>query len=164
MRQNNLYLYAMQKRFLLILFLQSLALSVFSQSLYPTNYFRSPLDSTLNLVGNFGEIRPNHLHAGFDIRTNGHEGMRVYAAADGYVSRIKISPYGYGKALYITHPNGFTTAYGHLKSFNTDIQSLTKKTQNSKESFEIDTLLSPTCIARKSNQITLFNRKHSGRQ
>src|SRR6187431_2398437 len=82
---------------------------LFAQNQYPKDYFRSPLDIPLQLSGNFGELRPNHIHSGFDFKTQKKEGFNVYAAADGYVSRIKISESGYGKAIYITHPNGFTT-------------------------------------------------------
>lgn len=118
-----------------------LNLNILAQTAYPTDYFRSPIDSTLTLAGNFGEIRPNHFHAGFDIRTGNREGKRVYAVADGYISRIRISPYGYGKALYITHPNGYTSVYAHLQRFNTAIQSYTNKIQYANESFETDTTL-----------------------
>ena len=79
-----------------------------AQNQYPKDYFRSPLDIPMKLSGNFGELRPNHFHAGFDFKTDQREGLNVYAAADGFVSRIKISTAGYGKAIYITHPNGFT--------------------------------------------------------
>src|SRR5436190_16917661 len=82
----------------------------FSQaSSYPQNYFRDPLDIPIQLVSNFGEPRPNHFHMGLDIRTQGRENLLVYAAAEGYVSRIKIEKYGYGNAIYISHPNGYTT-------------------------------------------------------
>ena len=84
----------------------------FGQNPYPRDYFRSPLDIPLQLSGNFGELRPNHFHSGFDFKTQKKEGLHVYASAEGYVSRIKISEIGYGKAIYITHPNGFTTVYG----------------------------------------------------
>lgn len=66
------------------------------------------------LSGTMGELRSSHFHAGLDIKTNGKEGYRVYAAADGYISRIRIGPGGYGNALYINHPNGTTTVYAHL--------------------------------------------------
>jgi murein DD-endopeptidase MepM/ murein hydrolase activator NlpD len=69
----------------------------------------------MQLSGNFGEFRPNHFHAGFDFKTMQKEGLNIYAVADGYVSRIKISLVGYGKAIYISHPNGYTTVYGHLQ-------------------------------------------------
>jgi murein DD-endopeptidase MepM/ murein hydrolase activator NlpD len=120
---------------------------------YPVNFFRSPVDTTITLAGNFGEIRPNHFHAGFDIKTNGKEGMPVYAVADGYISRIKISPYGYGKALYITHANGYTSVYGHLKIFEDSIQKFTKKVQYPLELVEIDTLLGPTVLPVKKGQL-----------
>ena len=70
-----------------------------AQEHYPKDYFRLPLDIPLQLSGNFGELRPNHFHAGFDFKTNQVEGLSVHAAADGYVSRIKISTAGYGKAI-----------------------------------------------------------------
>lgn len=105
---------------------------------YPKDYFRSPLDVELSLSGNFGEIRPNHFHSGLDLRTAGKEGLSVYAIADGYVSRIKVSPYGYGRALYITHPNGYVSVYGHLSAYNGAIAEYVKKAQYSKESFEVE--------------------------
>lgn len=135
------YLCGMQKRILFTSFLQLFSFLFFAQAPYPVNYFGSPVRSALTLVGNFGEIRPNHLHAGFDIKTNSKEGMPIYAVADGYVSRIKIGPKGYGKALYINHPNGYTSVYAHLQSFNGVIGVKAKNIQYSKESFEIDSVL-----------------------
>ena len=81
----------------------------------------------MELSGNFGEIRPNHFHAGFDLKTNGKENIPVFAVAEGYISRIKISTGGYGKALYITHPNGFTSVYAHLNCFDIDIEYFVKR-------------------------------------
>ena len=109
-----------------------------AQSIYPQDYFKSPLDIPLILAGTFGELRSNHFHSGMDIKTQQHEGLTVSAAADGYVSRIKISHYGYGKALYITHPNGYTTVYGHLQQFNDTIENYIKKKQYSQETYEIE--------------------------
>ena len=77
--------------------------STFGQVNYPKDYFRSPLDIPMQLSGNFGELRPNHFHAGFDFKTMQREGLSIYAVADGYVSRIKISTFGNGKTIYITH-------------------------------------------------------------
>ena len=105
---------------------------------YPKDYFRSPLDVPLHLAGNFGELRNNHFHAGIDIKTGGVEGKKVYASADGYVSRIKVEHKGYGKIVYIDHPNGFTTTYAHLKSFSEKLDSLVKKEQYLHESFPIN--------------------------
>jgi len=100
--------------------------------------FTAPLDIPLYLSGNFAELRSNHFHTGIDIKTQGVEGQRVLAAEKGKVSRISVSPYGYGLALYIAHPNGYTTVYGHLKSFNADIERVVKKKQYEEESFRVD--------------------------
>ena len=109
-----------------------------AQSPYPQNYFTSPLDITLVLSGTFAELRSNHFHSGLDIKTQGKEGFKTYAAAEGYVSRIKISRYGYGKALYVTHPNGYTTVYAHLQKFAPKIEAYVKEEQYKKESFELE--------------------------
>lgn len=114
-----------------------------AQNPYPEDYFRNPLDATLILSGTFGELRSNHFHSGLDIKTQQREGLKVYAAAEGYVSRIKISHFGYGKALYITHPNGYTTVYAHLQKFSTNIEAYIKKLQYEKESFEIEVFPNP---------------------
>jgi hypothetical protein len=101
-------------------------------------YFRPPVDIAVGLGGTFGELRSNHFHAGIDIRTNGQEGLTIRACADGFVSRIKVSPYGYGNALYIDHPNGYTTVYAHLKSFAEPIAAYVKQAQYADKSFAID--------------------------
>ncbi len=102
------------------------------------NNLHKPLDIPLYLSGTFGELRSNHFHSGLDIKTQGKEGLPVYAVDDGYVYRIKISRNGYGKALYIKHPSGLVSVYGHLKSFNKRIQSYIKQKQYKKQSFEIE--------------------------
>lgn len=109
----------------------------FSQAEYPVDYFEKPLDIPLILSGTFGELRSNHFHSGLDIKTQKRTGFNIYASAEGYVSRIKISHWGYGKALYITHPNGYTTVYAHLKKFAPKIEEYVKKHQYEKESYEI---------------------------
>ncbi|MEZ0007677.1 murein DD-endopeptidase MepM/ murein hydrolase activator NlpD [Flavobacterium sp. 28YEA47A] len=113
-------------------------ISVFGQNDYPKDYFRSPLDIPLYLSGTFGELRGNHFHTGLDFKTQQKEGLNVYAAADGYVSRIKISTWGYGKAIYITHPNGYTTVYGHLQKASPVIEAYIKKMQYAQKSFEVE--------------------------
>lgn len=134
-----------------------LSLSAFAHpattSNYPKNYFGSPIDAPLVLAGNFGELRPNHFHAGIDITTNGKEGVAIFAAADGYVSRIRVSPVGYGKAVYVTHPNGYTTVYGHLRTFNTAIGTYAEQHQYEAELFEIDLTLLPDQLPVKKGQI-----------
>ena len=128
-----------------------------SQTRYPTNYFRSPVDFPILLAGGFGDVRQNHFHSGIDIRTNGEEGKPVYAVADGYVSRINISSTGFGKALYITHPNGYTTVYGHLKNLNGSIGRWIKEQQYKRESFEIDIPVDPGILKVKKGDIIAYS-------
>jgi murein DD-endopeptidase MepM/ murein hydrolase activator NlpD len=106
---------------------------------YPKDYFGSPVGFPIKLTGTFGELRPNHFHGGIDIKSpNGRSGASIFAPADGYVFRIKIQASGYGNALYIKHPNGYSTVYGHLESFRSDIAQYIKKQQYQKESFEVN--------------------------
>ena len=100
--------------------------------------YRWPLDLPISISGNFGELRNNHFHSGLDIRTDGKEGFPVHAVADGYVSRIKISPFGYGKALYVTHNNGVVSVYAHLQSFCDTIEQYIRTQQYKEKSFEIE--------------------------
>ena len=147
-------------RFFCFVFLFSVY--AFGQTQYPKDYFRSPLDIPLQLSGNFGELRPNHIHAGFDFKTQQKEGLFVYAAADGYVSRIKISEVGYGKAIYVTHSNGFTTVYGHLQSGYGEIEKTIKKEQYKAKSYEIDIPLYPNDLVVKKGDIIAFSGNTGG--
>lgn len=106
------------------------------QEKYSKDYFLPPLKIPIILSGSFGELRNNHFHAGLDIKTQGKEGLEVISIADGYVSRIKVSQYGYGKSIYITHPNGFTSVYAHLSKFATPIEEFVKFYQYKKESYD----------------------------
>lgn len=117
-----------------------LVLSLFSQAQnnYPQDYFSAPLEVPLMLSGTFAELRSNHFHSGLDIKTQQRTGLKIKAAANGFVSRIKVSHFGYGKALYITHPNGYTTVYAHLQKFSPTIEDYVKKAQYKKESYEIE--------------------------
>ncbi len=109
--------------------------------------FRVPFDFPLFLSGNFGELRPNHFHGGLDIKTQGVEGKQIHSIDDGYVSRISVAPGGYGNALYVTHPNGYTSVYGHLQSFSSELARYVEDQQYALESFEVnlfpDSLLFP---------------------
>ena len=116
---------------------------------YPQNYFKPPLNIPLLLAGNFGEPRAGHFHAGLDLQTKQMEGLPVYAAADGYVSRINVSSVGYGNALYITHPNGYVTVYGHLKEFTPALMQRLRVEQYAKKSFAVNIELKPDEFAVK---------------
>lgn len=126
-------------KFILAVFIASVV-SGFSghESPYPTDYFESPLEIPLLLSGSFGELRSNHFHSGIDIKTQDREGHKVAASADGWVSRVYVSPGGYGNALYVDHPNGYTTVYAHLQSFRDDIAQYVEDVQYSKKRFAID--------------------------
>jgi hypothetical protein len=136
-------------------------LAAFGQKNYPKD-FRLPLDIPMQLSGNFGELRPNHFHAGFDFKTNQREGLNVYAVFDGYVSRIKISTYGYGKAIYITHPNGFTTVYGHLQRAVGTIEDKIKEAQYKEESYEVELFLKPGELVVKKGDIIALSGNTGG--
>jgi len=125
-------------RHVILLMLSFLSLLGNTQNEYPADYFRPPLDIPLYLSGTFGELRTNHFHAGIDIKTQGVEGKKVYAVADGYISRIKVSLWGYGNAIYIIHPNGYVSVYGHLQKFNKRINQYVRENQYKRKSFVIE--------------------------
>ncbi|WP_293310823.1 M23 family metallopeptidase [Pedobacter sp. UBA5917] len=141
------------------------AQQIFSNNKYPITDFRQPLDITPPaLAGSFGEIRGNHFHSGIDFRTNQREGYPVYAVADGYISRLRVQNSGFGQALYINHPNGFTTVYGHLQRFAPKIASVVKNLEYEKKSFEIDEFPDATLIPVHKGEIIAWsgNRGSSG--
>ncbi len=130
----------MKFRSLIILFLlifTSLA-KLNAQITIPQGYFSSPLGIGLSMTGSFSEVRPNHFHSGIDFQVQQKEGLPVYAVADGVISRIKVSPFGFGNALYIDHLNGFTSVYAHLKGYNDTITQYVWINQYKFKSFEVD--------------------------
>ena len=121
---------------------------------YPQDYFRSPVDRPIFLSGTFGELRPNHFHAGIDIKAyKGRVGQPLYAAAEGYVSRIKISSGGYGNVLYISHPNGYTTVYAHMHQFSEKIARFVKEAQYNKQKFEIELFPTATQFVLEKGEV-----------
>ncbi len=147
--------------FVFIFKLPNLQIDLSAQD-YPTNYFRSPIDSPIYLSGNFCTLRNDHFHYGIDITTYEKEGMPVLAAADGYVSRIKVWPYGYGKAIYIDHPNGYTTVYGHLNRFNDFVGKAVKDTQYQRESFEVEFFSKPGAWPVKKGELIAYSGNSGG--
>jgi hypothetical protein len=100
--------------------------------------FIPPLELSPALSGTFGEPRTNHLHSGLDFRTMEKTGWPVRAVADGYVARIKVEPGGFGKALYISHPNGLMTVSAHLERFHPTISAYVEAIQYAQEQFQVD--------------------------
>jgi hypothetical protein len=115
--------------------------------------FVLPLQGKSYLTGNYGEIRPNHFHAGLDFKTDPEKNLPIYAVADGYVSRIKVSTHGYGKALYITHANGLVSVYGHQYAYNSAIKKYVEAEQLRQETFEIELFPKPKELLVKQGEI-----------
>jgi hypothetical protein len=124
-------------RQILCFFLFPLGFKAYTQN-YPQNDFRNPMAIKMELVANYGEIRTNHWHMGLDIRTQQRENLPVHAAAEGQVSRIVVEPGGFGQAIYIDHPNGFTTLYAHMNSFYPALARYVKEQQYKMESWSVD--------------------------
>jgi hypothetical protein len=123
---------------------------------------RAPLDIPIALSGNFMELRSDHFHSGLDMRTESREGLVVRAAASGFVSRIKVSQYGYGKALYIDHPDGHTTVYGHLRNFTGAIAETVLAAQYKTSNFEVDLNLGPGELPVTAGQLIAYSGNSGG--
>lgn len=136
----------------------------FDNPSYPKNYFRNPLAIPMNLSGNFGELRPNHYHMGLDCKTNARENLPVYAAADGYIARIKIEPAGFGRAIYINHPNGITTLYAHLNDFNPYLEAWVKGQQYKLASWQVFLELTPDQFPIKKGDFLAYSGNTGGSQ
>lgn len=127
-------------------------------SLCAQSQYRSPLDIPLILSANFGELRPNHFHSGIDLKTQAVVDKPVYSIADGYVSRISVSPSGYGLAIYVDHPaTGHTSVYGHLNSYAPKITKYLKEKQYEKESYRIDLSLDSTVLPVKKGELIAYS-------
>ncbi|MFB9052389.1 peptidoglycan DD-metalloendopeptidase family protein [Formosa undariae] len=130
---------------------------MYSQNPYPQDYFANPLEIPIVLAGTFAELRSNHFHSGMDIKTQHRQGLNVLASAEGFVSRIKISPFGYGKALYITHPNGYTTVYAHLSKLAPKIESYLKEQQYDQESYGIELFPPIKALVLKKGELVAYS-------
>lgn len=142
-----------------LFFITSMA---FSQGNYPQDYFRSPMDLPVHPSGTFGELRGNHFHSGLDFRTKQKEGFPVYAAAAGFVSRIRVSAYGYGTALYIDHPNGYTTVYGHLQKYAPKIEEYVRAKQYERQGFDIELFPKPGEITVTKGELVALSGNSGG--
>ncbi|MEJ7780667.1 MAG: M23 family metallopeptidase [Daejeonella sp.] len=148
---------------LFLLFLFNTAAAQTDQSeVYPISYFRYPLDLTPIIAGNFGELRSNHFHSGLDFKTNQREGYPVFASADGYISRVRVQIGGGGNAVYVTHPNGYTTVYMHLKTYNDRINRTLKAYQYRIENYDVDFPLLPVEIPVKKGEIIAWSGNTGG--
>ncbi|MBK7406717.1 MAG: M23 family metallopeptidase [Saprospirales bacterium] len=140
---------------LLVLFFAGAAFTSFEylHLPYPQGYFHWPVNYAIRFSGSFGELRPNHFHAGVDIRSSaGRVGDPLYAAAEGFVARIKVEESGYGKSLYIAHPNGYTTVYGHMDRFTEELERFVRQEQYAEQCFEADLYPSPHLFTFRQGQ------------
>lgn len=151
----------MIKAFLLAVFPIVFGIVSIAQSGTKPNY-HWPLGIDPVLAANFGELRPNHFHMGIDFKTNGKIGYNIYSIEDGYVSRIKVSTYGYGKVIYIDHPNGITSVYAHCSEFKGEIDSLVKRTQQAEENFEIEIFPENDELKVKKGQVVAISGNTGG--
>ncbi|MCP4550947.1 MAG: M23 family metallopeptidase [Bacteroidetes bacterium] len=129
---------------------------------YPKSYFRSPTEGRMLLSGTFGELRSNHFHSGIDIKTGGVSGKNIYAIADGYISRINVSPTGFGKAIYIIHPNGYTSVYAHLSKFSQQVHDFVRQEQYKREVFSLNLYPDKDQFVIKKGQIIALSGNSGG--
>lgn len=146
-----------------LLFLFGIAANVlFAQNELPQDAFIKPLKIPTVFAGTFGELRSNHFHSGLDVKTQHRTGLEVVASASGYVSRIKVSHYGYGKALYITHPNGYTTVYGHLSKYGPAIEAYVKQKQYEAENYEVELFPNPDELVVEQGDLVAYSGNTGG--
>lgn len=124
--------------------------------------FHPPLKIPLILSSNFGELRPNHFHMGLDFKTQGKIGFNLYSIEDGFVSRVKVSAYGYGKVVYIDHPNGMTSVYAHCSEFKGQIDSLVRATQKQEQNFQVEVFPPKNAIKVKRGQVIAISGNTGG--
>lgn len=141
-----------------ILMCQIITATAQTENKYPLSDFRQPLDiSPPALAGSFGELRANHFHSGLDFRTNQRQGYPVYAVSDGYISRLRVQNSGFGLSLYINHPNGYTTVYGHLQRFAPKIARIVLDLQYKNSSYELDQFPAMQSIPVKKGEIIAWS-------
>jgi len=136
-----------------LLILICLYSKVFCQNLTIDKLFHPPLGIPMQLVSGFGDLRSNHFHMGIDLQTNGVEGIPIHAVLEGFVSRIKLSPKGYGKVLYLHHPNGMTSVYAHCSEFAKEILDVFLPIQEKLMLNELDITLNPEDIPISKGQL-----------
>lgn len=117
------------------------------------NFFSYSLEIKPKLNANFGAMRPNHFHMGLDLSTDSRENLPVYAPADGYIARIKIEQGGFGRALYLNHPNGLTTLYAHMNRFIPEAELYLKARQYDSTTWAIDLNILGKVLPIKKGQL-----------
>ncbi len=132
--------------------------------LYPKDYFLFPINPKQQnyLAGGMGDLRADHFHAGIDIKTQGREGLAVQASADAYVSEIRVQTSGYGNVVFLTHPNGYVSVYGHLREFAEPLATYVKKKRLENQTFEIQLKPAVNEFVVKKGQIIGYSGNTGG--
>ena len=150
--------------FFFLFFFISATAQIFPAKNYPQGYFQWPLVAKIGLAANFGELRPNHYHMGLDCKTDQKENVAVVAAADGYIAKVKIEPYGFGRCIYINHPNGLTTVYAHLNDFNTALEKYIAAQQYQLKSWKVFIDIPASLFPVKKGQFIAYSGNTGGSQ
>jgi murein DD-endopeptidase MepM/ murein hydrolase activator NlpD len=150
--------------FYFLFFTSLLFAQEFPSKNYPVNYFRHPHSIPIKLNANFGEMRPNHFHMGLDYNTLKKENIPQVAVADGYVGRVKIEPGGFGNAIYLYHPNGYTTLYAHLNNFYPELQQWVKEQQYKLQSWRVELEVPANLFPVKKGQFIAYSGNTGGSQ
>lgn len=153
-------------RFLIpiLLFPGLLCAQLFPKKNYPQGYFCWPVKAIPGIVANFGELRPNHYHMGLDCRTDQRENLPIVAAADGYIAKVKIEPFGFGRCIYINHPNGLTSLYAHLNDFEPALEKYITELQYRQESWALFTEIEAGKFPVKKGQFIAYSGNTGGSQ
>jgi hypothetical protein len=160
----NFFRTAVRLMFLVALFLGPVRTVSAQKQSYPVGYYQFPIRPNManSLAGGLGDLRSNHFHAGLDIRTEQREGLQVYAAAEGYVYKVAVQRSGYGNVIYLRHPNGQTTVYGHLLKFSSAVADYVRAEQYKKQTFEIDLFPEPGKFAFRKGEVIALSGNTGG--
>ncbi len=131
---------------------------------YPHGYFQWPVGAPVGIVANFGELRPNHFHMGLDCRTDSRENLPIYAAASGYIARVKIEPFGFGRSITINHPNGLSTLYAHLNDFYPELEKYIKNEQYKLKQWNVTIMLPENVFQVKKGDFIAYSGNTGGSQ
>ncbi|MEO6671370.1 MAG: M23 family metallopeptidase [Ferruginibacter sp.] len=149
---------------LIVLSTALVSAQLFPPTSYPQHYFQWPLKAKIGLVANFGELRPNHYHMGLDMRTDQKVNLPVYAAADGYIAKVKVEPFGFGQCIYINHPNGFTTLYAHLNKFYPELEKYIAEQQYKLQQWQLFLDIPPGLFPVKKGDFIALSGSTGGSQ
>ncbi len=136
----------------------------FNTKNYPKQYFQWPVGAKVGIVANFGELRPNHYHMGLDCRTDQKVNLPVYAAAAGYIARVKIEPFGFGRSITINHPNGISTLYAHLNDFYPALEKYITEQQYSSQQWDITIMLPQNLFTVNRGDLIAYSGNTGGSQ